>query len=79
VSFTLRTLYPWERILGTHWVEGWVDPKSSLDDVERRKILPLLSLELRPLGSQALSQSPCRLSYQGVYLQTEFVSVLTIK
>jgi hypothetical protein len=29
-----------------HWIGGWVDPRASVDDVERRKILPLLGLEL---------------------------------
>jgi hypothetical protein len=29
--------------------------KTGLDDVEKRKILPLLGLELRPLGLQAVA------------------------
>jgi hypothetical protein len=32
-------------------------PRSGLDDVEKRKILPLLGLELGPLGQLAHSQS----------------------
>jgi hypothetical protein len=36
-----------------------------LDDVERRKILPLPRLEFRPLGRPARSQSLCRLRYLG--------------
>jgi hypothetical protein len=39
---------PVERVPGTHWIGGWV---------ERRKILPLPGLELRPLGRPARSQS----------------------
>jgi hypothetical protein len=35
---------------GTHWVGGWVGPRAGLDDEEKRKILPLQGLELRPLG-----------------------------
>jgi hypothetical protein len=31
---------------GTHWIEGWVGPRIGLDDVERRKILPLSGLKL---------------------------------
>jgi hypothetical protein len=29
---------------------GWVGPNTGLDDVERRKTLILLGLELQPLG-----------------------------
>jgi hypothetical protein len=32
-------------------------PRTGLDDVERRNILPLPGLELRPLGRPACSQS----------------------
>jgi hypothetical protein len=42
---------PGEGTLGTHWIERLVDPRAGLDNVERRKILPLEGLELRPLGS----------------------------
>jgi hypothetical protein len=41
---------PGERGPGTHWIGGWVDPRTSLDDVERRTILHLPELELRALG-----------------------------
>jgi hypothetical protein len=30
---------PGERALGTHWIAGWVGPKSGLDAVEKKKIL----------------------------------------
>jgi hypothetical protein len=53
---------PGERAPGTHWRGGWVDPITGLDDVEKRKILPLPGLELRPLGGPARSQSLYRLS-----------------
>jgi hypothetical protein len=43
--FTLR-----ERTPGNPWIEGWVDPRASLDDVEKRKFLTLLELELQFLG-----------------------------
>jgi hypothetical protein len=29
-----------ERALSTHWIDGWVGPRTSLDDVERRKSNP---------------------------------------
>jgi hypothetical protein len=38
-----------------------VDPRASLDDVERRKFLTLSELELRHLGRPARSQSLYRL------------------
>jgi hypothetical protein len=34
-----------------------VDPRASLDDVEKRKLLTLPGLELQPLGRPARSQS----------------------
>jgi hypothetical protein len=30
---------PWERAPDTHWIGGWVGPRTGLDDVEKRKIL----------------------------------------
>jgi hypothetical protein len=41
---------PGERAAGTHWTGGWVDPRASLDDVEKGKFWTLPELELRPLG-----------------------------
>jgi hypothetical protein len=42
---------------GDHWIGGWV----GLDDVKRRKVLPLLGFELRPLGRPARGQSLSRI------------------
>jgi hypothetical protein len=28
---------PGESALGIHWIGGWVDPRASLDDAEKRK------------------------------------------
>jgi hypothetical protein len=53
-----------ERAPGIHWIEGWVDPRADLDDVEKRKFLPLPGLELRTLGRPAHSQSLYRLRYR---------------
>jgi hypothetical protein len=47
----------------THWIWGWVVPRTSLAGVEKRKFLTLPGLELRPLGRPALSQSLYRLRY----------------
>jgi hypothetical protein len=58
---------PVERASGGHWIESLVDPWASLDDVEKRKILTLPGLELRPFIRPARSQSLYRLSYSSVY------------
>jgi hypothetical protein len=44
-----------ERTTDTHWIGDWVNPRTGLDDVERRKMLPL--------GRPAHSQSIYRLRY----------------
>jgi hypothetical protein len=44
---------PGEKASGTHWVGGLVGPRTGLNDVERRKILPLPGLEIRRLGRPA--------------------------
>jgi hypothetical protein len=38
VSFTPRPLYLRERAPGTHWIGGWVGPRTVLDAVVKRKI-----------------------------------------
>jgi hypothetical protein len=53
---------PRERAPGTHSIGGWVDPRTGLDDVEKRKFLTLPGLELRPLSRPARSQSQYRLT-----------------
>jgi hypothetical protein len=56
---------PGESAPGIHWIGGSVGPRTGLDDVERRKILPLPGFELRSLGRPARSQSPYWQSYPG--------------
>jgi hypothetical protein len=68
VSFTPWPLYPLEGAPGTHWRGGWVDLRTGLDDVKKRKFLTLGGLELRPLGCPARSQSLYRLRYPGSYV-----------
>jgi hypothetical protein len=65
VSFTPLHLYPGERAPGTNWIGGWVGTRTGLDDVEKRKFLPPLELELRPLGRPDCRQSLYRLRYPG--------------
>jgi hypothetical protein len=40
-----------ERALGTHWIGGWVGPRTSLEDAEKRKFLTPLGLNTNPLSS----------------------------
>jgi hypothetical protein len=37
---------PGERASGTHWIGDWVGYRTDLDDVERRKVLPLPGIKL---------------------------------
>jgi hypothetical protein len=37
-----------ERAPGTHWIRGWVGPRSGLDNTEKRTFSTLLGHELRP-------------------------------
>jgi hypothetical protein len=52
---------PGERAPCTHWIGGWLDPGTDLDDIENRKFLPLPGLEIQPLGCPARGQSLYRL------------------
>jgi hypothetical protein len=44
---------------GTLWTGAWVGLRTALDDVKKRKILPLPGLELRPLGHPACRYTDC--------------------
>jgi hypothetical protein len=57
VSLCPGRFLPGERAPDTHWIGDLVGPRAGLDDVEKRKFLTLLGLELRPLGRPACSQS----------------------
>jgi hypothetical protein len=57
----------------THCMEGWVDPRTSLDEVEKRKFLTLPGLELQPVGRPAPIQSLYRLLYPGSKPSRDFV------
>jgi hypothetical protein len=52
-------LPPGEKPPGIHWIGGWVGPITGLGDLERRKILPLRELKLRPLGGPASLYADC--------------------
>jgi hypothetical protein len=61
VSFAPRPLFSWGNTPWTHWIGGWVNPRAGLDELEKRKFLALLGVELQPLGRPARSQSLYRL------------------
>jgi hypothetical protein len=50
---------------GNHSIQGRVDPRAGLDNVEKRKFFILPGLELRPIGRPARILSLYRLSYPG--------------
>jgi hypothetical protein len=50
---------------GAHWIGGWVGSRAGLDDVKRRKILPLSGLEFQSFSRRARSQLLYRLRYPG--------------
>jgi hypothetical protein len=53
-----------ERAPGTHWIGGWMGPRTGLD-VQKKTLLTLPGLELRPLGLPAPTQSLYQLRYPG--------------
>jgi hypothetical protein len=68
-------LRPGRFIAGTRWIRGWVDPRASLDNVEKRQFFTLQGLELRPLGRLARSQSPYRLRPPGSLTEIYFKTI----
>jgi hypothetical protein len=52
-----------------------VDPRAGLGDVEKRKLLTLPELELRPLGHPARSQSLYRLRTLILFIHEKLTSV----
>jgi hypothetical protein len=59
---------PRERATGTHWIGGWVGPRTVLDAVVKRKI-PSPRRESKPRTPivQPVAESLYRLSYHGSY------------
>jgi hypothetical protein len=64
---------------GTHWIGGWVGPRAGLHNVEKRKFLSLLGLELWPLGHPARSQSLYRLLYPGTIKRSVLTTITFVK
>jgi hypothetical protein len=65
---------PRERAPSTHWIGGWVDSRTGLDDMEKLKFLILPGLKHWSLGWPAHSQSLYRL-YQLYYCNSSKVYV----
>ena len=38
VSLVPRLFYSWERVLGTHQLQGWFDPRACLDIVAKKEV-----------------------------------------
>jgi hypothetical protein len=55
-----------------------MSPRAGLDDVENRKFLTLLGLELRILGRPARSQSLYQLRYPGSLNSIKFVLLIQL-
>jgi hypothetical protein len=76
-TVNLRTSWMWSASRpcrftpSTHWIVAWVGPIVGLYDMERRKILPLLELELRLLGPASRNKSLYRLRFPGSILFTK--------
>jgi hypothetical protein len=47
-----QLLYPWERAHGTHWIEGWVDPRVGLNTGVEKILAPAV---IQPLVIQPVA------------------------
>jgi hypothetical protein len=69
---------PGEKAPDTLWIAGWMDPRTSLGDMEKRKFLILPGHELRPIGcptrSQSLYRLPCSYLPLSVWDRYDFVT-----
>jgi hypothetical protein len=48
---------PGEIAPGTHWIGGWVGPRTGLDDEGKRKFLTLPGLELQPIANHYIDSA----------------------
>jgi hypothetical protein len=58
---------PGERAPGNYCIGGLLGPRAGLDYLEKRKLLTLPGLELRPIGRPVRNQSLYRLNYPGSF------------
>jgi hypothetical protein len=52
VSFAPGRLNLGERVSGTHWLGGWVGPRTGLEDVEKGKSCPYRRSNSHPWAAQ---------------------------
>jgi hypothetical protein len=65
------------KALPTRWTGDWVDPRTSLGDVEKKRFLTLSGLEIRSLYHLARSQTLYLLSYSGSDIYITCFSIKT--
>jgi hypothetical protein len=61
VSFTLQLLYPREKAPGNHWIGDWVELRTSLNAVQKRKIsftLPVMQFHFLNRLDNLLTELP---------------------
>jgi hypothetical protein len=46
-NYNLRRFLPPRKSPATHWIGGWMGPRTNLDVVEKRNILPLPGIQPR--------------------------------
>jgi hypothetical protein len=63
------------RAPGTHWIGGWMVPRTGLDNKGKRKFLTLPGLELRIFSHPTRTQSLYQLRYPSSLMYTRSVKV----
>jgi hypothetical protein len=63
-----------ERVPGTYWIGGWVDPRADLHDVEKRKFLTLLGLNSDPSVVQPVASdyTDCAIPAPDIWSKIDF-------
>jgi hypothetical protein len=59
-----------------HWIGDWRGPRICLDDVERRKILPLPEFDLRSLGRPASHYTDCANEAHQLWTKVGYISAM---
>jgi hypothetical protein len=75
---TPAVLTPEERAPGIHWIGSWVGPRTGLNDMERRKILPRDS-HSDPSAVQPVASRLHQLRYPGSFFFLSSIIILSGK
>jgi hypothetical protein len=69
-----------ERTSGTHFIGGWVDPRTGLDDVERREILLYRASNSNPSAVQLVASryTDCAIPVQKIPVRNNLFSMIMI-